>query len=35
MRIGVHCGDVVCGLPGTQIVRYDIYGMDVAITNEC
>ena len=35
MRIGVHTGDVIGGLPGTNIVRYDLYGIDVAIANEC
>lgn len=33
MRIGVHVGDVVAGIIGSRIVRYDIYGSDVAIAN--
>jgi len=27
-------GKIVCGLVGTQIVRYDIYGVDVMIANK-
>lgn len=34
MRIGIHTGKIVCGLVGTQIVRYDIYGVDVMIANK-
>ncbi|KAL4445063.1 hypothetical protein ABPG74_018791 [Tetrahymena malaccensis] len=34
MRIGVHTGKIVGGLVGTQIVRYDIYGVDVMIANK-
>ena len=33
MRIGIHTGDVIAGITGTNIVRYDIYGPDVAIAN--
>ena len=33
MRIGVHTGDVVAGIMGKSIVRYDIYGNDVYIAN--
>lgn len=33
MRIGVHVGEVVAGIIGSRIVRYDIYGSDVAIAN--
>lgn len=33
MRIGVHTGDVVAGITGKNIVRYDIYGNDVYIAN--
>ena len=33
MRIGVHVGEVVAGIIGSRIVRYDIYGADVAIAN--
>lgn len=33
MRIGVHTGDVVAGIMGKSIVRYDIYGNDVFIAN--
>ena len=34
MRVGVHTGDVIAGVTGTSIVRYDIYGSDVMIANK-
>ena len=34
MRIGIHIGDVIGGVTGTNIVRYDIYGPDVLIANK-
>lgn len=34
MRIGLHTGDVIAGIIGTNIVRYDIYGPDVLIANK-
>ena len=34
MRIGVHTGDVIGGITGRSIVRYDIYGNDVYIANQ-
>ena len=34
MRIGVHTGQVIAGIIGTKIVRYDIYGPDVLIANK-
>lgn len=33
MRIGIHTGNVIAGIVGTKIVRYDIYGKDVDIAN--
>lgn len=33
MRIGVHTGNIIGGIIGTDIVRYDIYGKDVTIAN--
>ena len=33
MRIGIHTGDVIGGIIGTDIVRYDIYGDDVRVAN--
>ena len=33
MRIGIHTGDVIAGITGKNIVRYDIYGNDVYIAN--
>ena len=33
MRIGIHTGDVIGGITGRSIVRYDIYGNDVYIAN--
>ena len=26
MRIGMHTGDIIGGITGSNIVRYDIYG---------
>jgi len=34
MRIGLHTGTVIGGIAGTNIVRYDIYGPDVALANK-
>ncbi|CAG9334297.1 unnamed protein product [Blepharisma stoltei] len=34
MRIGMHTGEVVAGITGTNIVRYDIYGPDNDIANK-
>jgi class 3 adenylate cyclase len=34
MRIGIHTGEVIAGITGTNIVRYDIYGPDVLISNK-
>ena len=34
MRIGMHTGDIIGGIAGTNIVRYDIYGVDVYIANK-
>ncbi|OMJ77612.1 hypothetical protein SteCoe_22785 [Stentor coeruleus] len=34
MRIGMHTGEVIAGITGTNIVRYDIYGPDVEIANK-
>jgi len=34
MRIGIHTGEVIGGVNGTSIVRYDIYGSDVLIANK-
>ena len=34
MRIGIHTGNVIAGIIGTNIVRYDIYGPDVLIANK-
>ena len=34
MRIGIHTGEVIAGITGTNIVRYDIYGPDVVIANK-
>lgn len=34
MRIGVHTGEVIAGITGTNIVRYDIYGTDNDISNK-
>ena len=34
MRIGIHTGTVIGGITGTDIVRYDLYGTDVMISNK-
>lgn len=34
MRLGIHTGSIVGGIVGTDIVRYDIYGVDSKIANE-
>ncbi|CAD8115930.1 unnamed protein product [Paramecium sonneborni] len=34
MRIGIHTGKVIGGILGTEIVRYDVYGADVMISNK-
>ena len=34
MRVGIHTGEVIGGITGTNIVRYDIYGADVLIANK-
>jgi class 3 adenylate cyclase len=34
MRIGIHIGEVIAGITGTNIVRYDIYGPDVLLANK-
>jgi phospholipid-translocating P-type ATPase (flippase) len=34
MRIGIHVGDVIGGIIGTNTVRYDIWGPDVLIANK-
>jgi class 3 adenylate cyclase len=34
MRIGLHTGEVIAGITGTNIVRYDIYGPDAMIANK-
>ena len=34
MRIGVHTGDVIAGITGKDVVRYDIYGPAVLVANK-
>ncbi|OMJ75568.1 hypothetical protein SteCoe_25265 [Stentor coeruleus] len=34
MRVGIHTGNVIAGITGLNIVRYDIYGPDVEIANK-
>ena len=34
MRIGIHVGEIIAGITGTNIVRYDIYGPDVLMANK-
>ncbi|OMJ83656.1 hypothetical protein SteCoe_15383 [Stentor coeruleus] len=34
MRIGIHTGDIIAGVIGNKVVRYDIWGTDVLIANK-
>ena len=34
MRIGLHIGDIITGVTGTNIVRFDFYGPDVKVANK-
>lgn len=34
MRIGIHTGDIIGGIVGTDIVRFDIYGENVWVGNK-
>lgn len=34
MRIGMHTGNLIAGVIGTNVVRYDIWGKDVMIANK-
>lgn len=34
MRIGIHTGDIVGGVVGTNIIRFDVYGENVLIANQ-
>ncbi|EGR29548.1 hypothetical protein IMG5_153650, partial [Ichthyophthirius multifiliis] len=34
MRIGIHTGQIIGGITGSNIVRYDVYGTDVMISNK-
>ena len=34
MRIGIHTGDVIAGITGRDVVRYDIYGSAVMVANK-
>ena len=34
MRIGLHIGDIITGVTGTNVVRFDFYGSDVKIANK-
>ena len=34
MRIGLHIGDIITGVTGINIVRFDFYGSDVKIANK-
>lgn len=34
MRIGIHTGDIVGGVVGTDIIRFDVYGENVLIANQ-
>ena len=34
MRIGIHIGTIITGVTGSNIVRFDLYGIDVKIANK-
>lgn len=34
MRIGLHTGDIITGIIGTNIFKFDMYGSDVEIVNK-
>ncbi|OMJ92367.1 hypothetical protein SteCoe_4920 [Stentor coeruleus] len=34
MRIGIHTGDIIAGVIGNKVVRYDIWGNDVLVANK-
>ena len=34
MRIGIHTGNIVGGIIGSKVVRYDIFGNNVLIANK-
>ena len=34
MRIGIHTGDVIAGITGKDVIRYDIYGPAVMVANK-
>lgn len=34
MRIGIHTGNIIGGIAGAKVIRYDIYGSDVLIANK-
>lgn len=34
MRIGLHTGEVIAGITGTNLIRYDIYGPDNMLANK-
>ena len=33
MRIGMHIGNIIIGVTGTNVVSFDFYGPDVMIAN--
>jgi class 3 adenylate cyclase len=34
MRIGLHFGNIIGGVIGSDIIRFDIYGEDVMLANK-
>lgn len=34
MRIGIHTGEIIGGVVGTNIIRFDVYGENVLIANQ-
>ena len=34
IRVGIHTGNIIAGLIGTKLVKYDIFGENVLITSK-
>ena len=34
IRIGVHTGNIIAGMIGTRLVKYDIFGENVLISSK-
>lgn len=34
IRVGIHTGNIIAGMIGTKLVKYDIFGNNVLITSK-